>query len=51
MGGGGRSPLLLTAALDGDLRSDSHPVRWTESPSTHWVGGLMGPTASLDAVE
>jgi len=34
--------------------SASRTVRFTpgeKSPSTHWIGGSVGPTAGLDAVE
>jgi len=34
--------------------SASHPGRLTpgeRAPVTHWIGGWLGPTAALDAVE
>jgi hypothetical protein len=46
-------PPFLTSALD-DEWSGSSPGRFTpeeKAPGTHWIGGWMGPRASLDAVE
>jgi hypothetical protein len=39
---------FLTSALDG-ISGQLHPLGRT--PGTHWVGGLLGPKAGLDAVE
>jgi hypothetical protein len=41
----------LTSALDGSEWSASHPGRFTPretAPSTHWIGGWVGPRAGLD---
>jgi hypothetical protein len=43
----------LTSALDGSESSSSRPGRFTPMgrvPSTHWIGGQVGPRAVLDAV-
>jgi hypothetical protein len=43
----------LTSALDGGEWSASRPGRFTpreRAPGTHWIGGLVGPRAVLDAV-
>jgi hypothetical protein len=40
-------------ALDGGERSALQPNCFTRreiAPSTHWIGGWVGPRASLDAV-
>jgi hypothetical protein len=52
-GSGGIAPLFLTLALDGGEWSTSHSSRFTleGAPGTHWIGGWVGPKASLDAVE
>jgi hypothetical protein len=45
---------FLTSALVGDEWSASGPFRFTTgemAPGTHWIGGCVGPRASLDAVE
>jgi hypothetical protein len=43
----------LTSALDGGERSASRPSRalppGETTPSTHWIGGWVGPRAGLDA--
>jgi hypothetical protein len=39
--------LFLTAATDGE--SSSRPGRF--APGIHWIGGWVGPTGGLDAVE
>jgi len=42
----------LTSALDGGEWSASRPSRFTpreRAPSTHWIGGWVGPRAVLDA--
>jgi hypothetical protein len=42
----------LTSAPDLGKRSASHPCRLTtreRAPGTHWIGGLVGPRAVLDA--
>jgi hypothetical protein len=41
--------ILLTSALAAGERSASCPGRFT--PGTHWIGGWVGPRASLDDVE
>jgi hypothetical protein len=44
----------LTTALDGGEWSASRPGRFTprvRAPGIHWIGGLVGPRAGLDAVE
>jgi len=43
----------LTSALDEVEWSDSHPGRFTPRERVsggHWLGGWVGPIASLDAV-
>jgi hypothetical protein len=45
---------LLTLELDGREWSVSRPGRFTlgkGTPETHWTGGWLDPTASLDVVE
>jgi hypothetical protein len=44
----GIAPPFLTPALDVEW-SASRPCRIT--PGIHWIGGWVGPTVSLDAVE
>jgi hypothetical protein len=44
---------LLSSALDGGEWSASHSARFTpreRAAGTHWIGGLVGPRAVLDAV-
>jgi len=44
---------FLTSALDGCEWSASRPDRFTPKeigPGTHWIGGLVGHRAGLDAV-
>jgi hypothetical protein len=41
--------IFLMSALAGGERSESRPCRFT--PGTHWIGGWVGPRASLDDVE
>jgi hypothetical protein len=44
---------FLTSVLDGDEWSASRPIRFTPReivPSTHCIGGWVGPRASLDTV-
>jgi hypothetical protein len=46
--------IFLTSALVGVEWSASHPGRFTSgerAPSTHWIGGWVGPRAGLDDVE
>jgi hypothetical protein len=46
--------LFLTSALVGGEWSASLPCRFTpreRAPGTHWIGGWLGPRASLDDVE
>jgi hypothetical protein len=48
------STLSLTSVLGGDEWSASRPSRFTSrenAPGTHWIGGLVGPRAVLDAVK
>jgi hypothetical protein len=43
--------IFLTSALVGGEWSVSHPGRftpWESAPGTHWIGGWVGPTASLE---
>jgi hypothetical protein len=43
----------LTQALDGGEWSASRPCRCTpreRAPSTHWLGGWVGPRTGLDMV-
>jgi hypothetical protein len=45
---------FLTLALDRGEWSASHPGHFTPeegAPSTHWIGGWVGPRASLDTVK
>jgi hypothetical protein len=54
MGGSAIAPPFLMSALDAGELLASRPGRYTSGerpPSTHWIGGCLGPTASLDAVE
>jgi hypothetical protein len=49
-----KSTHSLTSALDGAEWSASRPGRFTPRervPSTHWIGGWVGPRAVLDADE
>jgi hypothetical protein len=49
-----RSTFFLTSALVGGKWSASRPGRFTpgeRTPSTNWIGGQVGPRASLDDVE
>jgi hypothetical protein len=49
-----RSTLFLTSTLDGVKWSASRPCRFTaeeRAPSTHCIGGCVGPRAGLDDVE
>jgi hypothetical protein len=44
---------FLTSTLDGGVWSASRPSRFTlreTAPGTHWIGGCVGPRASLDPV-
>jgi hypothetical protein len=44
---------FLTSALDGGEWSASRPGHFTpkeRAPGTHWIGSLVGPRASLDAM-
>jgi len=44
---------LLTSALVGGEQSATCPSHFTpkeSSPTTHWIGGWMGPRAGLDMV-
>jgi hypothetical protein len=50
-GGRGIAPPFLTLALDGGEWSVSHSGHFTPgeiAPGTYWIGGWVGPTASLD---
>jgi hypothetical protein len=47
------APPFLTWAVDGGEWSTSHPGNFNpgeRAPGTHWIGGWVGPTASLDAL-
>jgi hypothetical protein len=53
-GSGGIDLPFLTLALDGDEWLATRPGHFTpveKDPGTCWVGGCVGPRASLDAVE
>jgi hypothetical protein len=53
MGSAGIPPLFLTSALGGGEWSDSRPGRFITGdghPGTHWIGGWVGPRASLNSV-
>jgi hypothetical protein len=54
LGSGGIAPfILLTSALAGVEWSASRPGRFNRrerAPSTHWIGGWVGPRADLKAV-
>jgi hypothetical protein len=46
--------IFLTLVLDGREWSASCPSHFTpgkRAPGTHWIGGLVDPTAGLDDVE
>jgi hypothetical protein len=46
--------VFLTSAQVGGEWSASRPCRFTpgeRAPSTHWIGGWVGPRTSLDDVE
>jgi hypothetical protein len=46
--------VFLTSALVGSEWSASHSGRFTRgerAPGTHWIGGWVGPRASLDDME
>jgi len=45
--------LFLTSACGGDEWLTSRPGRFTpgKNTGTHWIGGWMDPTASLDVLE
>jgi hypothetical protein len=50
----GVAPPLLTSALDVGVQSAPHPGHFTHgkrAPSTHWIGGWLGPESGLDAVQ
>jgi hypothetical protein len=52
-GSGGIAPRIFTSSLDGVESSALHPNHFTprgRAPSTHWIGGWVGPRAGLDAV-
>jgi hypothetical protein len=54
LGSGGIASLFLTSALDGGEWSASRPGRFNlgeRAPGNHWIGGWVGPIASLDAME
>jgi hypothetical protein len=53
-GSGGIAPPFLTSTLVGSEWSASCPSACTPgetAPVTHWIGGWLGPRASLDTVE
>jgi hypothetical protein len=46
--------IFLTSALAGGEWSASRPCRFTpgeRAPSTHWIGGWVGPRAGMDDLE
>jgi hypothetical protein len=48
------APPFLTSALEGGEWSTSRPCSFTPregAPVTHWIGGLVGPSAGPDAVK
>jgi hypothetical protein len=48
------APSFLTSALDGREWSASRPgcfIPRDKAPYTHWVGGWVGHSAGVDAVE
>jgi hypothetical protein len=50
---GGNLHAFLTSALYGGEWSASRPSRFTfreRVPGTHWIGGWVGPSTSLNAV-
>jgi hypothetical protein len=50
---GGIAPCTLISTLDRGGWSASHPGCFTPreiAPGTHWIGGWVGPRASLDTV-
>jgi hypothetical protein len=50
-GGGGIAPPFLISTLDGDEWSASRPGLFTfgeNVPSTHCIGGRVGPITGLD---
>jgi hypothetical protein len=54
LGSGGIAPPFLISAQDGSECSASHPCFSTpmeRAPSTHWMGGWVGPRAGVDATE
>jgi hypothetical protein len=53
-GSGGITPLFLESALDGCEWSASlsgHFIPGKTAPHTHWIRGLVGPRAGLDALD
>jgi hypothetical protein len=53
-GNEGIASSFLTSALDGVERSASRFCRFTPGeriPGTHWIGGWVGPSVGLNAVE
>jgi hypothetical protein len=48
-GSGGIAPPFFTLAQDGGESSASCPDHFT--PCTHWIGGWVGSTPGLDAVQ
>jgi hypothetical protein len=49
-----RARFFLTSVLDGSEWSASRPCRFNpreKTPSTHWIGGWVGPRAGLDGME
>jgi hypothetical protein len=54
LGIGDIAPLYVTSTLDEGEWSAARPGRLTprgRDPGTHWVGGLMGPRAVMEATE
>jgi hypothetical protein len=53
-GSGDIAPPFFTSAVDGNKRSASLTGRFAlkeTSPDTHWIGGWVGLSSSLDAAE
>jgi hypothetical protein len=42
---------LHTAGCEWSASRPSHFTPWERAPSTHWIGGLVEPTAGLDDIE
>jgi hypothetical protein len=52
-GSGDIAPCISSSSLDGGEWSASRSGRFTfreGAPGTHWIGGLVGPSAGLESV-